>query len=133
MYVLPRINPSSIHDMFQFTIMALKRDTLIIQTKQGRVKAKPTWLFLPTDFTFLLSEIGNAVMRHCVPEGENELRCYILVISSAGLHLRRALQVWSYLLGQRFSAWFVWKFSLQRGEGGKREGVKIPKQGTKNL
>ena len=32
------------------------------------------------------------------------------------------------LLGQRFSACFVSKFDLQRGEGEKREGVQISKQ-----
>ena len=31
----------------------------------------------------------------------------------------------SYLLGQRFSACFVLKFALQRGEGEKREEVQI--------
>ena len=34
---------------------------------------------------------------------------------------------------ERFSACFVLKFALQRGEGKKREGVQISKQSTQNL
>ena len=42
------------------------------------------------------------------------------------------LQGWS-LLGHRFSACFILKFALQRGEGEKREGVKISKRSTQKL
>ena len=38
-----------------------------------------------------------------------------------------------FLLGQRFSASFVLKFALKRGEGEKRAGEQISKQSTENL
>ena len=36
-------------------------------------------------------------------------------------------------MGERFSACFVLKFVLQRGDGEKREGMQISKQSTQNL
>ena len=45
------------------------------------------------------------------------------------------VQEWSHLLGQRFSACFVLKFALQRGEAerGRLQGVQISKLSTLNL
>ena len=58
------------------------------------------------------------------------LRTSLVALCSTQLGL---LQGSSYLLGQRFSAYFVLKVAPQRGEGEKREGVQISKNSTQNL
>ena len=48
------------------------------------------------------------------------------------LHPNLYIQMWRHLLCYRFSVCFALKFAPQRGDGKKREGVKISKQSTQN-
>ena len=52
------------------------------------------------------------------------LGCVVVIDTTTGVKL---------FLGAKVHAYFVLKFALQRGEGKKREGVQILKQGTQNL
>ena len=46
---------------------------------------------------------------------------------------KRDVQRWSYLLGQRFRACFVFESCIPEGRGGEKEGEQISKQSTQNL
>ena len=71
---------------------------------------------------------GSIYQKVCVCHG-NYLSGVCLGYCWLGVCLQGARYLWC----QRFSACFVLKNALQRGEGQKREGVKISKQSALNL
>ena len=91
-----------------------------------------------THIHFYLTQRGSIYVPMAFLQHNGATECSkdtatILTVWSDSIITLYCVQGTRYLWWQWFSACFVLKFAVQRGEGEKREGVQITKQSTQNL